>query len=85
MKKLLKMVGWGYIIIGGWLAVVLGASYFIGAYLSGGFAGLIATPVYWITLAIPLRGVLWLPSLLIWALSENPISFWQWLAPGLFT
>lgn len=85
MSNSLKLLGLAYVAIGGGLAVLLGASYFVGAYMAGGIVGLLSAPVTWLVIAMPIRGLLWLPSLIVWYFSAAPTGFWQWLAPGLFT
>lgn len=85
MKRITYYIGTAYALFGGIVAVIFGASYFIGAMWAGGFSAMLSMPVFWLVWAIPLRGILWLPSLCFWYFSENELSVWQWLAPGLFT
>ena len=45
------------------------------ALLFAGFL-IVVTPV--------IRGIIWLPSLVMWFNSPESYSFWMWLAPGFY-
>jgi hypothetical protein len=84
MKKTLSVIWKGYLVIGSLLATVMAGSYFVGAFMTAGFAGLFALPVFWMVLAIPLRALFWLPELAVWAYTGAPGGLLYWAAPGLF-
>lgn len=92
MRKSLKLIAEGYFLVGAALSAVLLVSYPIGIVRAGGWSGLphdimlflFAREPLSIFSAFVLRALLWLPSLLVWYVSDNPYSFWEWLAPGLF-
>lgn len=85
MKNVLSVFWQGYLLTGGLLACVFAGSYFVGAFMAAGFSGLLALPVFWMVVAIPLRALVWLPSLALWAYSGAPGGVLYWAAPGLFT
>ena len=77
-----------YIAVGLIWAAPMGASYlFVAAYslwvfgLTGGLYPSIFALTVGAASAI-LRVIDWLPALLLWALTDNTYSFWDWLAPG---
>jgi len=59
MRKIVGAIWQGYLAIGGILAAIMAGSYFVGAWMAAGFAGLFALPVFWMVVAIPLRALFW--------------------------
>ena len=86
MKKLI----WIYAGIGAIFAFIMEVSYLWGAawilWEAGPISGFIPAAV---SLALGifagvLRVIDWLPSFIIWAMTENTYSFGRWIAPGFY-
>ena len=80
-----------YFGIGAVLGLILEVSYLWGSTFGApggiGFLGHVAL-VFTMTaigaIGLVVRTFLWLPSLIFWYLSDEPITFLFWLMPGLF-
>ena len=94
MRRFATMLLQLYLAIGGFLGIVVLASYILGPTLQLGI-------FWWLTswagvsgilqilfaglIAQFVRTLLWLPSLAIWYFSDTGVSFGQWLAPGFYS
>ena len=93
MKSFGQRILIGYIVIGGMLSIVIGASYLYATYFIVwkfgweifSFSGVaaIVMSIGMLIISTFFRALFWLPSLLWW-LNTDQDNFWLWLAPGVF-